>query len=277
MKNLQGMACMAVLGSCGAAMADVWSPRDFYIGLGNPGKGDSQSPGASWTFRRGAFNGDLMVGMDSVVTCEPGFGVWGTPGGDFGFIPNVGPVLSPDEQEDQGATQYPAEFDGLMVIPGTTLGAFLVYTADEQITVPPLTLRGEMVFGSSDGVLVSVRTRIAGVTTTWLDAAHVPPGAAGYEQWVLFENNAPTLQKGDRLWIELDVNFNISGDWTNISLESGGCYADCTGEQTLDLFDFLCFVNEFNAEDAYADCDGNTVLDLFDFLCFVNEFNTGCG
>jgi probable HAF family extracellular repeat protein len=57
------------------------------------------------------------------------------------------------------------------------------------------------------------------------------------------------------------------------------CYADCDGNGTLDLFDFLCFVNEFNAGDASADCepcDQPGVLDLFDFLCFVNKFNAGC-
>jgi hypothetical protein len=56
----------------------------------------------------------------------------------------------------------------------------------------------------------------------------------------------------------------------------GACYPDCDGSGTLDLFDFLCFVNAFNAGDPYADCDGSGTLDLFDFLCFVNEFNAGC-
>jgi hypothetical protein len=54
------------------------------------------------------------------------------------------------------------------------------------------------------------------------------------------------------------------------------CYPDCDGSGTLDLFDFLCFVNEFNNGSPYADCDGSGGLDLFDFLCFVNEFNNGC-
>jgi hypothetical protein len=35
-------------------------------------------------------------------------------------------------------------------------------------------------------------------------------------------------------------------------------------------------VNGFNAGDPAADCDGNDGLDLFDFLCFVNAFNAGC-
>jgi DNA-binding beta-propeller fold protein YncE len=52
--------------------------------------------------------------------------------------------------------------------------------------------------------------------------------------------------------------------------------ADCDLSGTLDLFDFLCFVNQFNAGDTNADCDGSGALDLFDFLCFVNAFNQGC-
>jgi hypothetical protein len=31
-----------------------------------------------------------------------------------------------------------------------------------------------------------------------------------------------------------------------LELPGGACYADCTGEGVLDLFDFLCFVNAFN-------------------------------
>jgi len=55
-----------------------------------------------------------------------------------------------------------------------------------------------------------------------------------------------------------------------------GCYADFTGDGSLDLFDFLAFVNFFNAADPKADCDHNGTHDLFDFLCFVNAFNAGC-
>jgi hypothetical protein len=54
------------------------------------------------------------------------------------------------------------------------------------------------------------------------------------------------------------------------------CYADLNRDNALDLFDFLAFVNLFNAHDPLADCDGTGALDLFDFLCFVNEFNKGC-
>jgi len=57
------------------------------------------------------------------------------------------------------------------------------------------------------------------------------------------------------------------------------CYPDCDEDGALSLFDFLCFVNSFNAKDLYANCanDGcGSGLDLFDFLCYTNAFNAGC-
>jgi hypothetical protein len=61
------------------------------------------------------------------------------------------------------------------------------------------------------------------------------------------------------------------------------CYPDCdmaSGPGILDIFDFLCFGNKFDAGDPYAcDCDlttGPGVCDIFDFLCFGNAFDMGC-
>jgi hypothetical protein len=54
------------------------------------------------------------------------------------------------------------------------------------------------------------------------------------------------------------------------------CYADCDLSESLDLFDFLCYVNAFNAANPAADCDESGSLDVFDFLCYVNEFAAGC-
>jgi hypothetical protein len=55
-----------------------------------------------------------------------------------------------------------------------------------------------------------------------------------------------------------------------------GCYADCDSSGALDVFDYLCFINLFEAESAEADCDSSGDLDLFDFLCYVNSFAAGC-
>jgi len=64
---------------------------------------------------------------------------------------------------------------------------------------------------------------------------------------------------------------------TSDSIDCGtGCYADCTGEGTLDIFDFLCFQDAFAVGDPYADCTGEGTFDIFDFLCFQDAFAVGC-
>jgi hypothetical protein len=49
--------------------------------------------------------------------------------------------------------------------------------------------------------------------------------------------------------------------------------ADMNNDGMLDLFDFLEFVNLFNAQDPGADFTGDGIFDLFDFLTFFNVFN----
>jgi Beta-propeller repeat len=62
-----------------------------------------------------------------------------------------------------------------------------------------------------------------------------------------------------------------------------GCFADCdqsTGAGVLDIFDFLCFQDNFISGEPYAcDCDTSTgpgVCDIFDFLCFQGALLGGC-
>ncbi len=61
------------------------------------------------------------------------------------------------------------------------------------------------------------------------------------------------------------------------------CFADCdvtTGPGVLDVFDFLCWLNEYFRETPYAcECDLSTgpgVCDIFDYVCFGNAFSAGC-
>jgi hypothetical protein len=54
------------------------------------------------------------------------------------------------------------------------------------------------------------------------------------------------------------------------------CYADCDGNEVLNVDDFLCFINAFASQDPYADCDGNQTYNVDDFLCFINDFAQGC-
>jgi subtilisin family serine protease len=62
----------------------------------------------------------------------------------------------------------------------------------------------------------------------------------------------------------------------DLFIHGADCAADLEADGTLDLFDFLAFVNLFNAQDDAADWDGNGTFDLFDFLGYVNSFNAGC-
>ena len=78
-------------------------------------------------------------------------------------------------------------------------------------------------------------------------------------------------------WADGDVDGD--GVVTNGDLgiiQTCGCYADCTGEGTLDIFDFICFQDAFAVNDPYADCTGNGVYDIFDFICFQDAFAIGC-
>ncbi|UYV11965.1 MAG: hypothetical protein NCW75_11745 [Phycisphaera sp.] len=54
------------------------------------------------------------------------------------------------------------------------------------------------------------------------------------------------------------------------------CRADLDGDGLLTIFDFLEFLNLFDAGDLAADFDGSGVLSFFDFLAFQNEFSAGC-
>ena len=69
----------------------------------------------------------------------------------------------------------------------------------------------------------------------------------------------------------LDQNANAIPDACETA-----CIADCDGSGTIDLIDFLCFQNAFDAGDPKADCNADGRLDVFDFLCFLTAFDAGC-
>jgi hypothetical protein len=54
------------------------------------------------------------------------------------------------------------------------------------------------------------------------------------------------------------------------------CPADFNGDNQVDFFDYLDFVNAYGSEDASADFNGDNQIDFFDYLDFVNAFDTGC-
>lgn len=54
------------------------------------------------------------------------------------------------------------------------------------------------------------------------------------------------------------------------------CRADFNEDGAADLFDFLAFMNAFDAGDPLADFDFDGELTLFDFLAFQDRFDQGC-
>lgn len=70
--------------------------------------------------------------------------------------------------------------------------------------------------------------------------------------------------------------FAFSGQFNGLAFVSDGCYADCDGNGTLNVFDYICFGSAYAASDPYADCDGNTAFNIFDYICFGNAYAAGC-
>ncbi len=64
--------------------------------------------------------------------------------------------------------------------------------------------------------------------------------------------------------------------FSNVMGSGSGCYPDCENDGDLDIFDYLCFLNEFAASSPYADCENDGDWDVFDFLCFQGQFANGC-
>lgn len=54
------------------------------------------------------------------------------------------------------------------------------------------------------------------------------------------------------------------------------CTPDLDGDGTLSVFDFLAFINLFNAQDPRADLDGDGDFTVFDFIAFQTAFDAGC-
>jgi hypothetical protein len=60
------------------------------------------------------------------------------------------------------------------------------------------------------------------------------------------------------------------------------CYPNCdgsTGSSTLNVNDFVCFLNLFATGSTLANCDGSVrepVLNSNDFVCYMNKFAMSC-
>ena len=54
------------------------------------------------------------------------------------------------------------------------------------------------------------------------------------------------------------------------------CAADCDGNGELNVLDFVCFQNEWQAQNPAGDCDDNGAFNILDFVCYQGLFQQGC-
>jgi endonuclease/exonuclease/phosphatase family metal-dependent hydrolase len=108
---------------------------------------------------------------------------------------------------------------------------------------------------------------------SFLDA----PGGAGVVHTVSMDTSTPGVKNGT-LTITSDAPDEPVRIVTLVGNVEGGepCRADFNGDQVVDFFDYLAFVEAFDAEDPSADFNGDEVVDFFDYLAFVAEFDQGC-
>lgn len=98
--------------------------------------------------------------------------------------------------------------------------------------------------------------------------------------------SATNLPQGQMLWSNLmSGGGSVPAGFvaaTLVTCGSSGCYANCDGSTIppiLNVNDFVCFNNRFNAGDSYANCDQSTIppiLNVNDYVCFNTKYAVGC-
>jgi probable HAF family extracellular repeat protein len=258
----------------GQERAFRWTPAAGMINLGTFGGLRSMALGVSgdglavvgWarteTESVRAFRWTEAQGLVNLGTLEGG-GSSQAEGADGSGAVIVGSAI--DANGDRRAVRWTAQ-GGLTELPGLPGGL--------DATALDVSADGLWIVGQADtpdgprAVLWDSNGQIVDLNTEY--AAVIPEG------WLLERAEAISA---DGTYIA-GTGFGPGGQqgWLIDTLGRCGfcCYPDFNRDGTLDLFDFLAFVNEFNAGGAAADCDGGGGLDLFDFLCFANTFNAGC-
>ena len=82
-----------------------------------------------------------------------------------------------------------------------------------------------------------------------------------------------TIRGTSVLYGGVGLNDLVYGDtWELTSI----CIADFNGDNVVDFFDYLDFVDSFASNLPAADFNQDAIIDFFDYLDFVDAFSTGC-
>ena len=114
-----------------------------------------------------------------------------------------------------------------------------------------------------------------GADDVWREAAILTPGdAAPTPAWGFGYRS--TLH-GDTLVVGAGKEGTTGAAYVfDLSCILDACPADLDLDGALTVFDFLTFLNLFDAGDPAADFDGDGELTILDFLAFQNAFDAGC-
>lgn len=110
-----------------------------------------------------------------------------------------------------------------------------------------------------------------GQTFPYLLASGVDP-TTDY-QWTV--DRLPTAQGKLRI-VARDAVGNEGFDDSDNTFTIDGCYVDCDGNGSLNVFDYICFGNAYANAQPYADCDASGSFNVFDYICFGNAYVAGC-
>jgi hypothetical protein len=261
-------------------------------------------PGAAYAFR-------FQLGADPlyVPEAEPPVTAYAADINDAGaFCGSYFPPGAPDrhafrfDDSDGFVDIHPPHAGGSQSIYGSETGAVMGFT------IEPLVITGVFYWDPADGTFeIPFKEANIDPGAAFVNHGGISPDGVAYGDAYL-ESVGPqpwVWSKSDGLSFLMDIadpddeyaagivaDINESGQIlvvlhlanhedspsmrTVLLTPTGGCYADFDGSGTLDLFDFLEYVNAFNAGDGLADCTEDGALNFFDFLCFVNAFNEGC-
>ena len=121
-----------------------------------------------------------------------------------------------------------------------------------------------------------------GADGTWREVGALTPGDAVPFPWLEEDFGWTGDIEGDRVVVAAPGEYYAMPPFTQtgavyaFDLGCEICKPDLDGDGALTVFDFLTFLNLFDAGSSEADFDGDGELTIFDFLAFQGAFDAGC-